>query len=80
MPISDAKSFKTSDGRLFEDRDMAKDAEFSHQFKAWWDAKGLPDGPIYNQIVEDRHKLLLIWKELNGGSTIAGITAPRKDP
>lgn len=66
-----------SDGRLFKTEDEAKSHEFEEAFYAWacerFGVKGNDPLPaemdaLYEAIVEDRMKLLPIFKLLNGGS------------
>lgn len=83
------QAWRSSDGKLFELEDEAKAHEFELAFRAWA-RSGLDAGEkdftdpqmigFINRIIEDRMKLLPIFKGLNGGNGLSVPAPPRETP
>lgn len=71
-------AFKTSDGELHETESAAKDHEFGLKFDAWWEERqmtGSSADEILDALKKDRHRLLAIFRELNGDAP--AVAAPK---
>ncbi len=78
------QAWRSADGELFDSEQEAKDHEFTVTLATWFKARfpdpgvdGEPGTAFWNAMLEDRMKLLPIFKLLNGGST---LTAPTPQP
>lgn len=81
--MNKVSAWRTSDGVLFEDEESAKTHEFQSALSVWFlaqfpnqDEGCLPE-KFWDALLEDRNKLLTIFKHLNGGNP---ITAPTPLP
>lgn len=83
MTIEKVPAWRTSDGQYFEKQDDAKAHEFELQFREYWkmlkvdmlksDDDDVLVDDIGNRIIDDKDKLLPIFKLLNGGMAIEGL-------
>lgn len=83
MSITKGIAYKTTDGTWFDTEQGAKDHEFEIAIREWWDENVLPlnDSETIDIMIEQRMKLLTIWKLLNGGSTVIdNLPAPFFQP
>lgn len=83
MTIETVRAFKASDGKLFESEQDAKDHEFELALAAWWrSCEFTHPADVLTAIMDERMKLLPIFKLLNGGNGIVlrpMPQAPEKD-
>lgn len=71
------QAYRAKDGSLFAEEQAAKDHDFGLAFTAWWDSCSFANvSDVLNSIMDERMKLLPIFKLLNGGSNIVPIYTP----